>query len=225
MTACMSYLTENGVHLFSDRAFYRPDGTIVGFAQKVIQLHDQPIAIVGRGDATIVFDVIEQLSLRTAKRQFMGAASAMEEISRYFGEMHGLRGNCEAEFIVAACSEGAPDHALIHMHGRYTIPEYTLYHPPKPPGAKFTWLALGPQVRLPKEHYYQQDNTSFQSLGVSALARMRTVPASTQSSDKCFLVGGGVDYTVINSRGCETMHLIDWKDEVGKKIDIREGRR
>lgn len=216
MSCVLSYLCPDRVHLFTDRAFYSQDGKVAFFASKCFQIHDQPMVIAGRGFAAETFAAMENILSLTAGRDTMKVGKVLEIIREYFRRQEPT----EAEFLIACATQLGAMHYLVNLHGRSPYAAFELFSPPVPIGAHYTWVHQGPQITLPPSHYVAEEQTDFPALGLEVMERMRKeAGALNEATVQYHLIGGGIDYTTVDSKGVNTVRLKDWPDQLGELIN------
>lgn len=217
MSCIVSYLTDFQVHMFTDRAFYSEDGKAAFFGGKCFQLHDHPIAISARGVANQTFRMMADMLNVTADSSQMTALQAIDLTRGYFLKQE----RTEAEFVIAFFGPSGAQHGVVHLHGRSPFPPFELYIPPIAPGSSFSWIWMGPEVTLTPHDYIAPDGQiDFQTLGLDMVERMRRQAGSVGDQiEQYHLIGGGIDYTIVDMSGVRTIRLADWPDQLGQHIN------
>ncbi|WP_027556196.1 hypothetical protein [Bradyrhizobium sp. Cp5.3] len=219
MSAIITLAQSDRVHILTDGAAYRPDGTITHFTQKVRAVPHLELAFAMRG-AAIGFGPIAE-EIQAAATSFDWLRTVIVPLIKACSEAYAnLLQQCEAgpdfEVVVAGISETTgPSAYLVASHGRYGEP----------------WIVhdLPGLVALPCDEEIlhgirtivppgaSPDDVDPAREGVAIMEIQRKKP-NLDNGDHC-VVGGFAQLTTIAASGISTRIIHRWdEDVVGQKV-------
>lgn len=222
MTAINIIRDAEAVHVFTDGASYRGDGTLGAVVQKVWPLAHLNAALVCRGPHTLgpllvqragaVFGSFDELA--------QGLADLARSVSMESADIMRLcEIGAEFELFLAGWSTGsnAPASYVVASHDRYCEP--------------WTLAELGPVAIAPFDEHLAEwceinldrlmASTSMASLAVELMEAQRGIRAQHGSSGPTIAgVGGFCQWTMIGEQTITTGIVKRWPDKLGEPLGL-----
>lgn len=217
MSAFYSFAYPDRVHVLTDGGIFDDAGILRGIAEKVIRLPYAPVAITFRGNAETVSAHLQGLQEHVERERPQSADKVLALMQDYFDGVAAGNAFCEAEFLVAACSEtvGAC-HFLVDLHGRTPAQTFKLEN-------LGIQIGGGPSITLDDIGSPSGAEVSDPDFpvryGVAIMEAMRRKRAAVPGSPSSFFaVGGQCDLTTITPAGATTRRLCTWNDQIGSEV-------
>lgn len=235
MSAVIGLKTGDGAILFTDRAVYDRQFVVRELKQKVRAAKTVPLAVATRGNefwseraSEIIVELADEIGIDKAVEEFAEAAPNICEFDP------GLRNHLE---VVIGCL--SPVHgpqllvyrnvALLLVDGQQTFGE-TKVGTFEDAGASYLGAGSNgsPLPSLRKQGPGEPVIPYASMVGLTLMEHYRQMPIPPSEWDIVtrpkFVVGGGVDMTIINANGVEIRSIADWPDKIGSQIDPSPAR-
>lgn len=218
MSAIITLVQSDRVHLLTDGAAYQPDGTVTHFTQKVRSVPHLQLAFAMRG-AAIGFGPIAE-EIQAAATSFDWLRSVIVPLLKTCSESYvHLLQQCEAgtdfEIVVAGMSETAgPSAYLVASHSRYGEPWMVHDLPGLTALPCDEEILRGIQaVVLPGA---SPDDLDPAREGLTIMEIQRKKP-NLDNGDYC-VVAGFAQLSSVSAEGISSRIIHRWPDVVGRKL-------